>query len=126
MIENFPNVLKQINGEISEKMKQLIVKEYPKILFLGTGSCIPNKTRNTSGILVKLRYHFWLLILFKGYMISTIQMYKNLYATYQTEIIYSKYHIRKKLDILNWFISALNKESYWIPHDLISIVSLIY
>lgn len=30
------------------------VKEYPKILFLGTGSCIPNKTRNTSGILLEI------------------------------------------------------------------------
>lgn len=29
-------------------------KEYPKILFLGTGSCIPNKTRNTSGILLQI------------------------------------------------------------------------
>ncbi|KAG8225915.1 hypothetical protein J437_LFUL005951, partial [Ladona fulva] len=27
---------------------------YPKILFLGTGSCIPNKARNTSGILIEL------------------------------------------------------------------------
>lgn len=26
--------------------------KFPRILFLGTGSCIPNKTRNTSGILV--------------------------------------------------------------------------
>lgn len=54
-IENFSNVLKQVKCDISDKMKQLTIKEYPKILFLGTGSCIPNKTRNTSGILVKLR-----------------------------------------------------------------------
>ncbi|XP_046394521.1 ribonuclease Z, mitochondrial isoform X2 [Ischnura elegans] len=27
---------------------------FPKILFLGTGSCIPNKTRNTSGILIEI------------------------------------------------------------------------
>ncbi|KAI5635446.1 tRNase Z endonuclease domain-containing protein [Phthorimaea operculella] len=27
-------------------------KEYPKVVFLGTGSCIPSKTRNTSSIVV--------------------------------------------------------------------------
>ena len=31
-------------------------RKYPKIIFLGTGSAIPNKTRNTSGILVEMRY----------------------------------------------------------------------
>lgn len=54
-IENFPNLLKQLKYDISEKKKQLTIKKDAKILFLGTGSCIPNKTRNTSGILVKLR-----------------------------------------------------------------------
>ncbi|CAH2980475.1 unnamed protein product [Chilo suppressalis] len=29
-------------------------KEYPKVVFLGTGSCIPSKTRNTSAIVVHI------------------------------------------------------------------------
>ncbi|GBP34958.1 Zinc phosphodiesterase ELAC protein 2 [Eumeta japonica] len=29
-------------------------REYPKVIFLGTGSCIPSKTRNTSGIAVQV------------------------------------------------------------------------
>ncbi|KAG5890173.1 hypothetical protein JTB14_014340 [Gonioctena quinquepunctata] len=51
-------VLEDFSAELN-KLKEKIkltrtVKDdkYPKILFLGTGSCIPNKTRNTSGILL--------------------------------------------------------------------------
>lgn len=29
-------------------------KEYPKVVFLGTGSCIPSKTRNTSAIVLHI------------------------------------------------------------------------
>ncbi|XP_060521936.1 ribonuclease Z, mitochondrial isoform X2 [Cylas formicarius] len=52
-LEDFPNVLKELQQKLSAKQSVLSIREFPKVLFLGTGSCIPNKTRNTSGILVQ-------------------------------------------------------------------------
>ncbi len=43
-------------------------RTYPKVIFLGTGSCIPNKTRNTSAILIELEYVFFI----KFFQIQTI------------------------------------------------------
>ena len=37
-------------------------KQYPKVTFFGTGSCIPNKTRNTSAILVELEPERFMLL----------------------------------------------------------------
>lgn len=54
--------VQELMGELRKlKIKMLkktneVGDDYPKLLFLGTGSCIPNKTRNTSGILVSLGY----------------------------------------------------------------------
>lgn len=45
----------QINS-MSENIEREYQKKFPVITFLGTGSCIPNKCRNTSAILVSLAY----------------------------------------------------------------------
>jgi len=61
----FINITKKING-FSESLDELknkfyniyknspkhIIHNYPKIIFLGTGSCVPNKARNVSAILI--------------------------------------------------------------------------
>ncbi|CAH1391023.1 unnamed protein product [Nezara viridula] len=60
--ECFEAEAKGINGfsnEVSKLQKELAQfppsdQEYPNIVFLGTGSCIPNKTRNTSAILLSI------------------------------------------------------------------------
>ncbi|XP_049817981.1 ribonuclease Z, mitochondrial isoform X2 [Aethina tumida] len=56
-LENFPETLQELKQKWSTAKKELAqtvnVRPYPRILFLGTGSCIPNKTRNTSGILLE-------------------------------------------------------------------------
>ncbi|KAJ8965129.1 hypothetical protein NQ314_004354 [Rhamnusium bicolor] len=51
-IESFPDALQKLKQGLNENKRNHAIGEYPKILFLGTGSCIPNKTRNTSGILL--------------------------------------------------------------------------
>lgn len=55
-IEGFSGALQELKQKWSERGKDLTIRPFPRILFLGTGSCIPNKTRNTSGILLQMRY----------------------------------------------------------------------
>ncbi|PSN44798.1 hypothetical protein C0J52_22511 [Blattella germanica] len=49
MSESLASLQKDLLGTRIDKDRK-----YPEVLFLGTGSCIPNKTRNTSGILVHM------------------------------------------------------------------------
>jgi ribonuclease Z len=51
--EGFPVSLEALKSSLSDAVP-ISSRVYPRVTFLGTGSCIPNKTRNTSGILVEL------------------------------------------------------------------------
>ncbi|XP_072746918.1 ribonuclease Z, mitochondrial isoform X2 [Anoplolepis gracilipes] len=54
-IEGFSEMLKDLQITINIQTERLsIKKEYPEIIMLGTGSSIPSKVRNTSGILLRI------------------------------------------------------------------------
>lgn len=53
VVDGFQDILAKLKQEISTRNNRSSV--YPKILFLGTGSCIPNKTRNVSSLLIRIR-----------------------------------------------------------------------
>lgn len=54
-IDGFLDVLAELQTAVNAKTKSLgKIEEYPKLLMLGTGSSIPNKVRNTSGMLLEL------------------------------------------------------------------------
>lgn len=48
------DALAELQTEINARTKTLPAGEYPKIVMLGTGSSIPSKVRNTSGILLRV------------------------------------------------------------------------
>ncbi|XP_044732048.1 ribonuclease Z, mitochondrial isoform X2 [Chrysoperla carnea] len=51
--EGFIDILDDLKTNLALLRLKKPKIENPYVLFLGTGSCIPNKTRNTSGILIK-------------------------------------------------------------------------
>jgi hypothetical protein len=61
-VEGFPEALADLKQKLAE-MQVDPLKKFPQVLFLGTGSCIPNKTRNTSSILIHTRYDRHIILL---------------------------------------------------------------
>ncbi|XP_075973216.1 ribonuclease Z isoform X2 [Anticarsia gemmatalis] len=54
-VDGFVGSLQQFRRLVdSMRYNKSDAKEYPKVVFLGTGSCIPSKTRNTSAIVVQI------------------------------------------------------------------------
>lgn len=54
-VEGFLDALAELQTDVKAKTKPPEeTPEYPKLLFLGTGSSLPNKCRNTSGILLQI------------------------------------------------------------------------
>lgn len=62
-IDGFLDALAELQTIISNREKQLLVKnEYPKLVMLGTGCSVPNKVRNTSGILLRIDENYSMLL----------------------------------------------------------------
>lgn len=53
-IDGFPGALETLKEKIASCNKTDRTEQYPRVVFLGTGSCIPNKNRNVSSILVHI------------------------------------------------------------------------
>uniref|UniRef100_A0A2A4JIJ4 Zinc phosphodiesterase ELAC protein 2 n=1 Tax=Heliothis virescens TaxID=7102 RepID=A0A2A4JIJ4_HELVI len=54
-VDGFVGSLEQFRRLVdSMRYARCDAKEYPKVVFLGTGSCIPSKTRNTSAIVLHI------------------------------------------------------------------------
>ncbi|XP_018335191.1 ribonuclease Z, mitochondrial isoform X2 [Agrilus planipennis] len=60
--DGFSEALNELQNKLLKEYKNITIAPYPKIIFLGTGSCIPNKTRNTSGILLQINEYLNVLL----------------------------------------------------------------
>ena len=53
--EGFSENLDSLKTRFLQMDESTKAQEFPNILFLGTGSCIPNKARNVSSIAVQVK-----------------------------------------------------------------------
>lgn len=63
ILPDFPSMLEKLKADLNTTSPSAIPSaKYPIITFLGTGSCIPNKTRNVSSILVQSQENGYVLL----------------------------------------------------------------
>ncbi|XP_037822795.1 ribonuclease Z, mitochondrial [Lucilia sericata] len=63
VLEEFPSLLQKLKEDFKHlKEASVTAPQYPVITFLGTGSCIPNKTRNVSSILIQAKEDSFILL----------------------------------------------------------------
>ncbi|XP_075155770.1 ribonuclease Z [Haematobia irritans] len=65
ILPDFPPMLEKLKADLknlSNSSSPRTFPKYPIITFLGTGSCIPNKTRNVSAILVQTQENGYVLL----------------------------------------------------------------
>ncbi|XP_070517206.1 ribonuclease Z, mitochondrial isoform X2 [Cardiocondyla obscurior] len=96
------DALAELQTDINARMKTLPANEYPKIVMLGTGSSIPSKLRNTSGILLQIdKDHSMLLDCGEGTFGQLVKIYgksetrnviKNIKAVYVSHM-HADHHI---------------------------------
>uniref|UniRef100_A0A0A1XLC8 Zinc phosphodiesterase ELAC protein 2 n=1 Tax=Zeugodacus cucurbitae TaxID=28588 RepID=A0A0A1XLC8_ZEUCU len=101
-LADFPTLLSKLKDIQQTLPEPKCTAEYPKITFLGTGSCIPNKTRNVSAIMIQpAENSFMLLDCGEGTLGQIVRLYgqqraesviRNLKAIYISHL-HADHHI---------------------------------
>lgn len=105
-IDGFLDALAELQTNINARTRMLaVMNDYPKIVMLGTGSSIPSKVRNTSGILLRIdENHSILLDCGEG----TFGQIIKLYGKSETDNIMKTLKVLQSFMLLLFVILHLN------------------